>query len=108
MQDGVDTLAKTAPPARIRLAPAVAAQLGAADGDSVTVTSRGGSLTLPLAIDTSMTAGVVWVPTNSREGGNVRARLGAVHGSSVRLAIAGGANGVGYTDDAEDTEGGAA
>ncbi|HEY8790035.1 MAG TPA: NADH-quinone oxidoreductase subunit G [Actinopolymorphaceae bacterium] len=101
MQDGVDTLAKTAPPALIHLAPAVAAQLGAVDGDSLTVTRRGGSITLPLAIDTSMAAGVVWVPTNSREGGNVRARLGAVHGSSVRLAKAAGANGVGYTDDAD-------
>jgi len=105
--DGVDSLAKTAPPAVVHVAPAVAAQLGAVDGDLLTVSRRGGSIILPLAIDASMAPGVVWVPANSREGGNVRARLGAVHGSSVQLATAADADGVGYTDDG-NAEGGAA
>jgi NADH-quinone oxidoreductase subunit G len=57
LQDGEPHLAGTARPALARLSAATAAEIGAADGDLVTV----GSTTLPLAI-TDMPDRVVWLP----------------------------------------------
>jgi NADH-quinone oxidoreductase subunit G len=88
LQDGADALALTARPARLRMSPNTAAAIGAVDGHGVSVTRRGGSVTLPVEVVPTMVDDVVWLPTNSREGGNVRARLGVVHGTSVRLAYA--------------------
>ncbi len=102
LQDGAPTMSATARPALVHLASVDAAALGAIDGDGIIVTRGGGSITLPLEIDTSLPAGVVWVPTNSREGGNVRGRLGAVHGSGVRIAKAA------VSLDTDGMEGGAA
>ncbi len=106
MQDGAETLAATARPARARISAVRAESLGVVDGDAVTVNRRGGSVTLPVEVDADMPDGVVWLPTNSREGGNVRARLNAVHGSSVRVTKAAGSAATDAAD--QQDEGGAA
>ncbi len=64
MQDGDPNLAGTARTPVARLSAATAAEIGAVDGAPVTVTSRRGSVTLPLAV-TDMTDRVVWVPAAS-------------------------------------------
>ena len=64
LQDGEPHLAGTARPAVARLSPATAAEIGAADGDLVTVGTTRGAITLPLEI-TDMPDRVVWLPLNS-------------------------------------------
>ena len=61
MQDGEPHLAGTARPALVRLSAATAAEIGAGDGDPVTVGGPAASATLPLAI-TDMPDRVVWLP----------------------------------------------
>ena len=84
LQDGEEHLAGTARRPVLRLAPATAQELGAVDGDQVTVTGAAGSITLPL-VTTVMPERVVWVPMNSA-GSAVRGGLGSAPGHVVRIA----------------------
>jgi len=88
LTDGDEALAGTARPAVVRLSKAAAADLGAAEGDPVTVGTDRGALTLPLAI-TEMPDQVVWLPTNS-PGATVRRTLGVTSGAVVSLTRPGG------------------
>lgn len=83
LQDGEPNLAGTAHSAVARLAAVTAAEIGAAEGDSVIVSTDRGRITLPLEI-TEMPLGVVWVPLNSPES-NVYAELGVSAGAVVRI-----------------------
>ena len=83
MQDGEPYLAGTARPVVARVSAATAAAAGVSDGDKVTVATAAGAVTVPVDV-TDMTAGTVWLPTNS-SGSAVRADLGAGHGSRVSL-----------------------
>src|SRR5262249_45827687 len=84
--DGDEELAGTARMPVVRLSKSRAAELGVAEGDAVTVGTRRGALTLPLAI-TDMPDAVVWLPTNS-PGSTVRRTLGVPAGSLVTIAAA--------------------
>ena len=64
MQDGEPNLAATARKAVLRLSANTAQGIGARDGDSVTVSTSTGQITLPLVV-TDMDVNVVWVPENS-------------------------------------------
>ncbi|MCW2493542.1 MAG: NADH-ubiquinone oxidoreductase chain, partial [Frankiales bacterium] len=59
-----------------------AADLGVADGHNVSVSTDPGSLDAPVVITEQAADGVVWLPTNHREG-SVRKTLGAVHADLV-------------------------
>ncbi|GAA2420328.1 NADH-quinone oxidoreductase subunit G [Mycolicibacterium llatzerense] len=83
LQDGEPHLAGTAHPAVTRLPAVTAAEIGAVEGDSVTVSTDRGRITLPLAI-TEMPAGVVWLPLNS-PGSAVHSQLAVSVGSVVRI-----------------------
>jgi NADH-quinone oxidoreductase subunit G len=84
LQDGDDYLAGTAKPAVARISAATALDIGASNGSPVAVGNERGTVVLP-AVITSMPDRVVWVPTNARDCA-VRATLGAVHGSVVRIS----------------------
>ncbi|MFS4488720.1 NADH-quinone oxidoreductase subunit G [Dietzia kunjamensis] len=84
MQDGEPHLAGTARRPVARLSPTTARELGAADGDPVTVSTDRGAITLPLAV-TEMPDRVVWVPQNS-PGSAVNATLAAGAGDVVSIA----------------------
>jgi NADH-quinone oxidoreductase subunit G len=64
LQDGEVHLAGTRPAPVVRLSPGTAAEIGAAAGDRVVVSSPRGTITLPLTV-TDMPDRVVWVPTAS-------------------------------------------
>ncbi|MHC9293218.1 NADH-quinone oxidoreductase subunit G [Mycobacterium sp. LTG2003] len=83
LQDGEPYLAGTARPAVARLSAATAAEIGAADGDPVTVGTDRGAITLPLAI-TDMADRVVWLPMNS-SGSAVHSQLGVTAGALVSI-----------------------
>lgn len=85
MQDGEPHLAGTARRPVVRLSPTTARELGAADGDPVTVSTDRGAITLPLAV-TEMPDRVVWVPQNS-PGSAVNATLAAGAGDVVSIAV---------------------
>ena len=85
MQDGEPYLAGTARKPVVRLSADTAAEIGAADGDDVTVGTSHGSITLPLTI-TNMPDRVVWVPLNS-PGSAVHRQLGVTIGSIVRIGV---------------------
>jgi NADH-quinone oxidoreductase subunit G len=89
LQDGEPYLAGTARPAVVRLSPATAAGIGAADGDVVIVSTGRGEITLPLAV-TEMADEVVWLPLNS-PGSAVYTQLGVTTGTVVRIEREGGA-----------------
>jgi NADH-quinone oxidoreductase subunit G len=63
-----------------------AREIGAAEGEPVTVASEHGALTLPLVV-TDMPDRVVWVPTNS-PGSTVRPTLRVGAGAVVRISAA--------------------
>jgi len=84
LQDGEPFLAGTAKKSRLHLSPATAAEIGAADGDLVTVSTERGSLTLPL-VTADLPDRVVWLPTRSPDAA-VRRDLAARAGDVVRLA----------------------
>jgi NADH-quinone oxidoreductase subunit G len=86
MQDGDKYLAGTAHSPRARLSAATAAEIGAAEGDLVAVSTEAGTITLPLAVD-ELPDRVVWLPTNS-PGSHVRATLAADTGAMVSIARA--------------------
>jgi NADH-quinone oxidoreductase subunit G len=83
LQDGEPHLAGTARPPVARLSPATAAEIGARDGDSVTVHTARGSVTAPLAI-AEMPDRVVWLPLNS-PGCAVYRQLGVPPDGVVRI-----------------------
>ncbi len=83
MQDGEPHLAGTARKPVVRLSADTAAEIGAADGDNVTVSTSRGSITLPLTI-TDMPDRVVWLPLNS-PGSAVHRNLGVTIGSIVKI-----------------------
>jgi NADH-quinone oxidoreductase subunit G len=85
MQDGEPHLAGTARKPVVRLSADTAAEIGAADGDNVTVSTPRGSITLPLSI-TDMPDRVVWLPLNS-PGSAVHRKLGVTLGSIVRIGV---------------------
>jgi NADH-quinone oxidoreductase subunit G len=86
-QDGESALAATAKPSVARVSPAVAAELGVAEGDQVAVSGGAGWYSLPVAITPGMVDGTVWVPTNSP--GTPLGELGVVFGDEVALSLGG-------------------
>ncbi|OBF60103.1 NADH-quinone oxidoreductase subunit G [Mycobacterium sp. 852002-53434_SCH5985345] len=85
MQDGEPHLAGTARKPAVRLSADTAAEIGAADGDAVTVSTPRGSISLPLII-TDMPDRVVWLPLNS-PGCAVHRQLGVTLGSTVKIGV---------------------
>ena len=85
MQDGEPHLAGTAHKPLVRLSADTAAEIGAADGDNVTVSTPRGSIMLPLTI-TDMPDRVVWLPLNS-PGSAVHLKLGVTLGSIVSIGV---------------------
>ena len=85
MQDGEPHLAGTARTPAVRLSADTAAEIGAAHGDAVTVSTPRGSISLPLTV-TDMPDRVVWVPLNS-PGSAVHRRLGVTLGSTVKIGV---------------------
>jgi NADH-quinone oxidoreductase subunit G len=86
MQDGEPNLAGTARAAVAKMSAVTADEAGVSEGGKVTVATERGAVTLPVQI-ADMPDRVVWLPTNSA-GSQVRARLGAGHGSLVTLRSA--------------------
>ena len=86
LQDGEPFLAGTARPPIARLSTATAGEIGAADGDLVTVSSDRGAITLPLAI-TEMPDRVVWLPLNP-VGAGVHQQLAVAAGAVVSIGRA--------------------
>ncbi|BBX74473.1 NADH-quinone oxidoreductase subunit G [Mycobacterium shinjukuense] len=85
LQDGEPHLAGTARKPVVRLSADTAAEIGAEDGDAVTVSTPRGSITLPLTV-TDMPDRVVWLPLNS-PGSAVHQELGATIGSVVHIGV---------------------
>jgi len=88
MQDGEPFLAGTAHASVARVGATLAARLGVADGDAVTVSSGSGALSVPVAVTDGMVEGVVWLPTNSA-GCAVRSTLGVDAGARVTVSKGG-------------------
>jgi NADH-quinone oxidoreductase subunit G len=86
LQDGEPYLAGTARPPVARLSAATAGEIGAADGDLVTVSTDRGEITLPLAV-TEMPDRVVWVPLNP-VGSPVHQQLAVTAGAVVSIGRA--------------------
>jgi NADH-quinone oxidoreductase subunit G len=84
LQEGEPHLAGTAHLAVARMSANTAAEVGAADGKTVTVTSESGSVTVPLVV-TVMPDRVVWLPAHSA-GASSQVDLAARSGSIVRIA----------------------
>lgn len=85
LQDGEPHLAGTARAPVVRLSADTAAEIGAAEGDAVTVSTPRGSITLPLNV-TEMPDRVVWLPLNS-PGSAVHEQLGVTLGSVVKIGV---------------------
>ena len=83
LQDGEPHLAGTAQPPVARLSAATADEIGAAEGDLVTVSSDRGEITLPLII-TEMADRVVWLPLNA-VGSGVHQQLAVTAGAVVSI-----------------------
>ncbi len=83
LQDGEPHLAGTARAPVVRLSAETADEIGAADGDRVTVSTARGEVTLPLTI-TEMPEQVVWLPLNS-PGSAVHRQLGVTAGAVVKI-----------------------
>jgi NADH-quinone oxidoreductase subunit G len=84
LQDGEPHLAGTARTPVVRLSAGSATEIGAADGDAVTVSTDRGSITLPLAV-TDMPDRVAWLPLNS-PGSAVQRQLGVTVGGLVKIS----------------------
>jgi NADH-quinone oxidoreductase subunit G len=87
LQDGETYLAGTARPVVVRLSQPTSAEIGAADGDLVTVSTTRGAISLPLEV-TDMPDRVVWLPLNS-PGSDVASTLGASIGALVSIGRGG-------------------
>jgi len=88
LQDGEPFLAQTARAPILRLSATTAGDIGVADGETVTVSTRQGAIALPLVV-TDMPDRVVWVPLNS-PGSHVHEALGVDLGAVVELSRGGG------------------
>jgi len=86
LQDGEPYLAGTARVPVVRLSATTAGEIGAAEGDFVTVATNRGEITLPLEI-TDMDDRVVWLPLNS-PGSAVYQQLGVTAGAVVSIGAA--------------------
>lgn len=86
LQDGEPHLAGTAVSPVVLLSPTTAAEVGAAAGDPVTVSTESGAITLPLSV-TEMPDRVVWLPANS-PGSAVHRQLGVTAGAVVSIGQA--------------------
>lgn len=87
LQDGEPHLAGTARPSVVRLSPSTAAEIGALDGQPVTVATDRGAVTLALEV-TEMPDRVVWLPLNST-GSQANVTLGVAPGGIVDVAAGG-------------------
>ncbi|MBV8927869.1 MAG: NADH-quinone oxidoreductase subunit G [Mycobacteriaceae bacterium] len=85
LQDGEPHLAGTARTPVVRLSASTASEIGAGEGDPVTVSTDRGSVRLPLAI-TDMADRVVWLPLNS-PGSQVHEQLGPAVGAVVSVEV---------------------
>jgi NADH-quinone oxidoreductase subunit G len=85
-QDGEPHLAGTARPAVARMSAGTAAEIGAAAGEPISVSTDRGAVVLPLSI-TDMPDRVVWLPLNSA-GSAVHERLGVTAGAVVAVGRA--------------------
>jgi NADH-quinone oxidoreductase subunit G len=85
MQDGEPYLAATARFPVVRLSAETAAEINAADGEAVTVSTERGAITLPLAV-TDMPDRVAWLPLNSA-GSAVHRQLGVTVGAVVTIEV---------------------
>jgi NADH-quinone oxidoreductase subunit G len=83
LQDGEPYLAGTARPSVARLSASTSGEIGASEGDLVTVSTDRGEITLPLAI-TEMADRVVWLPLNS-PGSAVHRQLAVTVGAVVSI-----------------------
>ena len=86
LQDGEPFLAGTARRPRLHLSAATATEIGAVEGDLVTVASDRGELSLPLAV-ADLPDRVVWVPTRTPDA-CVRRDLAAAPGTVVQIRTA--------------------
>lgn len=86
MQDGEPHLAGTARTPVVRLSAGTAHEIGASNGEWVTVTSERGAITPPLAIS-DLPHRVVWLPRRS-PGSEVNAALAVGNGAVVRIHAA--------------------
>ena len=87
LQDGEPNLAGTARKAVVRLSASTATEIGVGEGDSVTVSTDRGAVTLPLSI-TDLPDRVIWLPLNSPESAVYR-QLAAAAGSVVAIGRGG-------------------
>ncbi len=87
LQDGEPHLAGTAKQPRLHLSPGTAQEIGARDGEPVTVSTSRGRVTLPL-VGADLPDRVVWLPTNS-PGSAVRRDLGVDAGAVVTITAGG-------------------
>jgi NADH-quinone oxidoreductase subunit G len=85
LQDGEPHLAGTARKPVVRLSADTAAEIGAGDGDTVTVSTSHGSISLPLVV-TDMPDRAVWLPLNS-PGSAVQRQLSVTLGTTVRIGV---------------------
>ncbi|MDW5609763.1 NADH-quinone oxidoreductase subunit G [Mycolicibacterium sp. D5.8-2] len=85
MQKGEPHLAGTARPIVARLSSSTAAEIGAAEGDPVTVGTQSGAISLPLAI-ADLPDRVVWLPLNSA-GSQVHEQLRVTTGETVSIGV---------------------
>lgn len=86
LQDGEPYLAGTAVSPVARLSAGTAAEIGVAPGDTVTVSTDRGSVTLPVSV-TEMPDRVVWLPANS-PGSAIHRQLGVTAGALVTIGRA--------------------
>jgi NADH-quinone oxidoreductase subunit G len=86
LQNGEPHLAGTARPAVLRLSSATAAEITAAEGDPISVSTGSGAITLPLVI-ADLPDRVAWLPLNS-PGSAVHQQLGVTVGALVTIAVA--------------------
>ena len=78
--DGEPNLAGTAKPLRAVMAKQTAADLGVADGELVTITAAGRSVSAPVELQEACAPNTVWLPASHRDG-----VLGAAHGTEVTV-----------------------
>ncbi len=86
LQDDEPHLAQTARPVVVRLSASTAAEIGAAEGDPVTISTPSGAITLPLAL-ADLPDRVVWLPLNSTRCA-VHEQLGVSAGALVAIGAA--------------------